>query len=354
MERTYMQVNEMQIRGLLEATKREGVEDLCCAMHDNGFFRVSCQPHHDFDGGTAWYSLEVVLRIVKQNRFVLPIDSMIIVAFLHELHRIEGGDDSTLSGSRALATLSKICPQFKLKQSEYEAILWHSYTQKDLKRMGEQAQAALNNPLRQALRSAKLYCIKNPMDIEELEAAIAGKRRPRRNVIAIPSHGHAYRHELAKEDSSETIREKTIRPHREKVPSPDSNAYALSKLSIMDLAIELQRRAKEEELTNEDIKYIREIQDALPSNRYNIYKKDVDDSIKIAMNNELDKLCRLKRYGPYELARVFSDEKNAKIFDFALDYKEIYKQLKKGYGSDLNFAENTLQKMFGQFGIKFT
>jgi len=185
MESNHMQVIEDQIQRLLLAIKREGAEDLYQAMKAKGFFSASCRLHHNFTGGTAWYCMEVALRMVKQNRYTLPIDSMIIVALLHELYRIDGGGDPSLPGARALAMLSQICPQFKLKPSEYEAILWHNYTLLQLGRMGEQAQAALANPLRQALRSAKLNCIKHPKDWDELEAAMDGKKRLQRDAIAI-------------------------------------------------------------------------------------------------------------------------------------------------------------------------
>lgn len=348
-----MQIIEEHVKCLLLATKREGAEELYQAMCNNGFFLASCKHHHNFEGGTAWYSMEVTLHLLKQYRLRFPIDSIIIVALLHELYCIDGGDDSTLSGSRSLATLSRICPQLKLKQSEYEAILWCNYTSQQLKYMGDQAQVALTNPLRQALHSSKLYCIKNPKDWDDMEAAMTGKRYPQKDVIVINnrSHGFAYQRQRPRTEYDYN----GIQPldQAPKQPRKKSSASELSNISIVDLALELQRRAKEEDLTKEEIKYIREIQNALPTNRYEVYQSNVDDSIKIAMNNELDRLCRMERNAPKELARVFSDKKNADIFNSRLDYKEIYKLLKKGYGADLHFAPNTLQKMFGLFGIKF-
>lgn len=353
MEKSHTQIIEEHVKCLLLATRREGVEELYHAMCDNGFFQASCQFHHNFEGGTAWYSMEAALRIVKNNRYTLLIDSMIIVALLHELYCIDGGDDSTLSGSRSLATLSRICPHFKLKQSEYEAILWCNYTSQQLKYMGDQAQVALTNPLRQALHSSKLYCIKHPKNWEELEAAMTGGRYSRRDVIVINnrSHGFAYQRQRPKEKSYYNGIQSTDQAPKQ--PRKKSSASKLSNISIVDLALELQRRAKEEDLTKEEIKYIREIQDALPVVHYKIYKNKVDEAIMDEMDALIDRACNKRRNGVIDIVALIYDRKNKDIFDTNMSYMDIYRALVEKFGP-LHFKDDTFKHKCGFYlGKKF-
>lgn len=348
-----MQIIEEHVKCLLLATKREGAEELYQAMCNNGFFQASCKHHHNFEGGTAWYSMEVTLHLLKQYRLRFPIDSIIIVALLHELYCIDGGDDSTLSGSRSLATLSRICPQLKLKQSEYEAILWCNYTSQQLKYMGDQAQVALTNPLRQALHSSKLYCIKNPKDWDDMEAAMTGKRYPRKDVIVINnrSHGFAYQRQRPRtEYDYNGIQPLDPTPQQ---PRKKSSASELSNISIVDLALELQRRAKEEDLTKEEIKYIREIQDALPVVHYKIYKNKVDEAIMDEMDALIDRACNKRWNGVIDIVALIYDRKNKDIFDTNMSYMDIYRALVEKFGP-LHFKDDTFKHKCGFYlGKKF-
>ena len=348
-----LQIIEDQFKSLLLATKREGTEGLFLAMQQNGFFKASCRLHHNFEGGAAWYSMEVLLRMVKKDSYVLPLDSIIIVALLHELYRIDGGGDATIPGARALAMLTKLCPQFKLRKTEYDALLWYNYTLQQLGHMGEDAKDALSNALRQSLRSAKLFSIHHPKDWEALESAMQGKRRPRRDVVFESGHAHAY--------SSGT---RTKRPPKEEsyrglnqalndeynIPSIHAES-TIPAMSITDLAKALKREMAKG-ITDEEAYLIRELISELPINRYDVYLEGVDDSIKIGMNAKLDHACGMGRNGSNELARIFVDKENADILDRNYEYSDLYYKLQSGYGKELPFKKNTFQKEFGKFGVR--
>lgn len=355
-DRSQLRIIEDQFKSLLLATKREGAEDLFLAMQQNGFFKASCRLHHNFEGGAAWYSMEVLLRMVKKDSYVLPLDSIIIVALLHELYRIDGGGDATIPGARALAMLTKLCSKFKLRKTEYDALLWYNYTLQQLGRMGEDAKDALSNALRQSLRSAKLFSIHHPKDWEALESAMQGKRRPRRDVVF--ESGHAYssapriRH-TSPNDYCGLNQEQglTQRPPRVPSPRPVVDESLFSDMSIADMAKAMRQKIQRMGVTSEEAFLIRDLVRVLPVNRYDVYLDGVDDSIKIAINAELDRACKMKR-GSKELARIFLDEKNAKILDRNYNYKELYRRLQNGYGQKPNFEDNTLQKVFGDLEVR--
>ena len=355
-DQSQLRVIEDQFKSLLLATKREGVEDLFRAMQQNGFFKASCRLHHNFEGGAAWYSMEVLLRMVKKDNY-LPLDSIIIVALLHELYRIDDGGDATIPGARALAMLTKLCPQFKLRKTEYDAILWYNYTLQQLGRMGEDAKDALSNALRQSLRSAKLFSIHHPKDWEALEAAMQGKRRPRRDIVF--GSGHTY---------ASAPRIRTKRPPRDELyhglnqglnqglnedfeVQPILDESANTTLSIAELTSILMREIKKG-VTNEEALLIRELVQELPINRYDVYLGDVDDSIKIAINAEIDRACGMRRYATNELAHIFSDKRYVNILNRNLDYTELFERIQNGYGKELPFKTNTLQKEFKKFNVR--
>ena len=363
-DQSQLRIIKDQFKSLLLATKREGAEDLFLAMQQNGFFNASCRLHHNFEGGAAWYSMEVLLRMVKKDSYVLPLDSIIIVALLHELYRIDGGGDATIPGARALAMLTRLCPQFKLRKTEYDAILWYNYTLQQLGHMGDDAKEALANTLRQSLRSAKLFSIHHPKDWEALEAAMQGKRRPRRNLVF--EGGHAYasaprirtkrppRDELyhgLNQGLNQELNEESPRGLTKKRDIPcEAEELTISNMSIAEIAEALRQKIRNG-VTNEEAFLIRDLVSDLPINRYDVYMSGVDDNIKIAFNAELDRLCGIK-HGSYDLALLFLDEKNSNILSRNYNYKELYRRLEKGYGSHPKFEDNTLQKVFGKLGVR--
>lgn len=81
-----------QIIGLLETTKRLGMEELIKYMEDNGFFEAPCSGgnHLAKKGGLAEHSLNVYRIMNEMNLTSADIDesSVIICALLHDLGKI--------------------------------------------------------------------------------------------------------------------------------------------------------------------------------------------------------------------------------------------------------------------------
>jgi hypothetical protein len=171
------------IESLLRATGRENVEQLLTLMRDNGYYRVGCHRHHKQQGGLAQHSLEVLLRMQRQNDGIIPPDSIIIVALLHDLCNIKGFNHIRHHGSRSVLIATREAG-FKLRSMEYQAILWHMHGRKEKGKLGSSFDAVLDSPLWQELRKADYYSATHPLSREELGYAMEGKHR---RVVAVGS-----------------------------------------------------------------------------------------------------------------------------------------------------------------------
>ena len=118
------------IENLLRATGRDNVDQLLTLMRDNGYYRAGCHHHHRHQGGLAQHSLEVLLRMQRQNESALPVDSIVIVALLHDLCNIKGFNHIRHHGSRSVLLATREAG-FKLTHMEYQAILWHMHNVKE-------------------------------------------------------------------------------------------------------------------------------------------------------------------------------------------------------------------------------
>ena len=177
------------IENLLRATGRDNVEQLLTLMRDNGYYRVGCHRHHKHQGGLAHHSLEVLLRMQRQNDGILPADSIIIVALLHDLCNIHGFRHIRHHGSRSVLLATREAG-FKLRTIEYQAILWHMHGLKEKGKLGSSFDTVLDSPLWKELRKADHYSAANPLSREELGYAMEGKHR---RAASIPVHAeHAY------------------------------------------------------------------------------------------------------------------------------------------------------------------
>ena len=174
------------IENLLRATGRENVEQLLTLMRDNGYYRVGCHGHHKYQGGLAHHSLEVLLRMQKQNDGILPTDSIIIVALLHDLCDIKGFRHIRHHGSRSVLLATREAG-FKFRPIEYQAILWHMHGHKEKGKLGSSFDAVLDSPLWKELRKADHYSAANPLSREELGYAMEGKHR---RVASVAVSGH--------------------------------------------------------------------------------------------------------------------------------------------------------------------
>ena len=164
------------IENLLRATKREHIEKLLTIMRENEFYRRSCRGHHHWPGGLAQHSLEVMSRMQRQNTQELPIDSIVIVALLHQLYKVSGFKQYHHFGSRSVLIATREAG-LRLTPMEYKAILWHMHGPREKGKIGADFDAVLDNPLWQLLRKADHYSCTHPMTEKEFEYAMGGKVR---------------------------------------------------------------------------------------------------------------------------------------------------------------------------------
>ena len=164
------------IEKLLRATGRENVDQLLALMRDHGFYRVRCYKHHQYQGGLAQHSLEVLLRMQRQNDGILPTDSIIIVSLLHDLCKIEGFSHIRHHGYRSIVLATREAG-FKLRPEESQAILWHMHGPKEKGTLGASFDAVLDSVLWKELRKADHYSAAHPLSREEIVYAMEGKHR---------------------------------------------------------------------------------------------------------------------------------------------------------------------------------
>jgi hypothetical protein len=169
------------IEKLLRATGRENVDQLLALMRDHGFYRVRCYKHHRYQGGLAQHSLEVLLRMQRQNEGILPTDSIIIVSLLHDLCKIDGFSHIRHHGYRSVILATREAG-FKLRSEESQAILWHMHGPKEKGKLGASFDAVLGSVLWKELRKADHYSASHPLSREEIIYAMEGKHR---RVVAI-------------------------------------------------------------------------------------------------------------------------------------------------------------------------
>ena len=169
------------IEKMLRATGRENVDELLKLMQGAGYYNVGCNQHHKGEGGLAQHSLEVLLRMQRQNDFDLPTDSIIVVALLHDLCKVNCNTQIRNQGLRSVITATQEAG-FQLNLMEHQAILWHMHGRGEKGKLGSAFDAVLDNPLWKLLRKAKNYSAEHPMTEDELQFVMGGKSRILRSV----------------------------------------------------------------------------------------------------------------------------------------------------------------------------
>ena len=186
MDLSMVQLMQEQVEKLLRATKREGVEELISFLKEHNYYTLSCgSKHHRFDGGLSQYSVEVLLRMQKLNRDKLPMDSIVIVALLHEIYRIKEFPQYKRYGARSVQILTREA-KFTLTEDEFQAILWQKHSKDEKGKLCSSFDAVIENPLWQLLRKAGYYCRHNGMSRYQLRDALtseAGSKVTRRPTI---------------------------------------------------------------------------------------------------------------------------------------------------------------------------
>lgn len=310
------------VENLLRALGREHVEQLLSIMRDNGYYRVGCHRHHRSQGGLAQHSLEVLMRMQRLNYAELPLDSIIVVALLHDLCNIRGLRQYRHHGSRSVLIATREAG-FKLRPMEYQAILWHMHGPKEKGKLGAQFDEVLNNPLWQQLRAADGYSAAHPQTRENFLLALSGKSRRRTGDVALVT-GHA---SCARTNEPKSI--PTVRDERTLKPRKSSSYFNLMK-ALKELNME----------RNEAIEIL--MQDEAQRTKGPIvenphYRGFAKDYLRTATADEIDNhramlmdKCQYNRCAAKYVAMYIYDETRG-IFNHQLQTNEMYTWLKEEF-----------------------
>lgn len=263
-----------QLETLLLATHRPNVDKLLEYLARRGFFTASCAPHHDFKGGQAWHSMEVLLRMARYSH-EFPMDSIVVVSILHSFKDL-----------RKIQAIG-----FELKPEEMDALVL------DFTLMGS------------VLKKAIKYSCRYPMDEEDLQAVLAGKPRPKSNV-AIFSSGHAIER-----------RPPAKRPDKE--PISESNAIKPKRSISYDELVQMLRGYD----LDEDM--VRDTLNKHYTPIYPFYSEDADSAMRQRLDKELGNLCPTGDT-PAIIRFIFFEEK--RFFNQYAKRSMIYEQLVKNFG----------------------
>lgn len=128
---------------LLSEIDRPGIDKVIEFMNTSNYFTSArCYGHHRCMHGLMMHSLEVLDVMLKNNKFCISRESIIILALFHDLGKATISGKKTGSGmhpSRSIAILNKC--GFELREDELSAILNH-HPGKNILKMA----AALGNP----------------------------------------------------------------------------------------------------------------------------------------------------------------------------------------------------------------
>ena len=275
-----------QLETLLLATHRPKTDKLLEYLAHRGFFTASCAPHHDFKGGLAWHSMEVLLRMARYSHEI-PMDSIVVVSILHSF--------KNLRKIRAIG--------FELKPVEKAAIEY-----------------ALP-PLGQVLENAIRYSRRNPMDEEDLQAALAGKTRPKVRIDNL--------------NAGEAIDRRPPAKRTNKVPILEKNAIKPRRNISYDELVDILRGID----LDEDL-----VRDTLNNHYqpiYPYYSDEADNAQRQRLDKELGDLCptgdtpAIVRFIFFEEKRYFNQHaKRTKIYEELVNKFGYY----RGYDAFIKLA----------------
>lgn len=276
-----------QLETLLLATHRPKTDKLLEYLAHRGFFTASCAPHHDFKGGLAWHSLEVLLRMTRYSH-TFPLDSIVVVSILHSFEDL-----------RKIKSIG-----FELKPEEIEAIVL-DFT-----------------PIGSVLKKAIKYSCRYPMDEEDLEATLAGKPRPKEILSS----------NFCDENS---IDRRPLAKRPDKKPTTDSN-YIKPKRNIpYDELVQLLRGID----LDEDL--VRDTLNNHYQSIYPYYSDEADNAQRQRLDKELSNLCptgdtpAIVRFIFFEEKRYFNQHaKRTKIYEELVNKFGYY----RGYDAFIKLA----------------
>ena len=91
-----------RILTILRATNRPGMNEVIDHLESVGYFTRGAGGHHIGNGGLAQHSIEVYDFMKRWFGWVLPADSIAVVALFHDLGKVNGRHDGHWDRSVAL------------------------------------------------------------------------------------------------------------------------------------------------------------------------------------------------------------------------------------------------------------
>jgi hypothetical protein len=317
------------VERLLRATKRENVDKLLDLMQAHGYYRIGFEDHHTSPGGLVRHNLEMLLWMYEHNKENLPVDSIVIVALLHNLCYIYGFPYIRHRGSRSVLIATRQA-DFDLKAIEADTILLHMHREIEKERPDASYEPVLDNPLCELLRKADHYSACHEMSKEELQLALEGKREERNTSFLFAEQ--SYYHKSPSFGTSMQFMQ-AVRPAPKRIQvSVDDIIKALKKLNV-----ELDD-AKKNQLIDTLLEQKPQQNNAgfCRSFRESASNQEVDEH-----RAELADRCRRNRGAASLTAKYIYDETKG-VFDTFLDTNEMYKWLLNEF--DLHSSSDNFYK----------
>jgi len=318
------------IESLLRATKRDGVEDLLLYMKKRGFYTKPCGEHHPMKGGLAWHSLEVLLGVIKENEYDIPLSSIVIVSLLHKANLLAKETPQNMEGSTAVTIITKNA-HFELLPAEKEAILFQKYSTSDLAKVFNRPSCTIGNPLRSLLRFANESSVSYPKSWDELTNLMKGKYKfPQKqeqdwkahNMEYVMYQGGRFQETINYEEAYARFMSLKQKP---KPSSIDQIEDALEQL---------------EEYGIDMYKLYEFLDSKFGSHHFKYYQRGVSETQKIEMDAILRDLCNKGASADAIVAIIYGDEYKH-IFDTTDRITHVYDELADFFGFKLK--PNTLQ-----------
>lgn len=134
-----------RIINILKTLDRPGIDQVIEFLRESNYAKAGCYNHHKYKGGLVDHSLEVY-ELMMSRRGKLPVDSVIVCAFFHDLGKAHKYG-MTLSGAHEDKSLKILdtCG-FSLTEDERSAIANHHKKSADY----------ITSPLRHCLSSSDM------------------------------------------------------------------------------------------------------------------------------------------------------------------------------------------------------
>ena len=113
-----------RIIDILKTVDRPGIDQVMEFMRSSDYAKASCYNHHKYKGGLVDHSLEVY-ELMMSRKGRLPVDSVIVCAFFHDLGKAHKSD-MVFRGSHEQRSIRILdACGFSLTEDERSAIVNH-------------------------------------------------------------------------------------------------------------------------------------------------------------------------------------------------------------------------------------